>query len=146
MINKVILLGNVGADPEIHTFESGSKTARLRLATTERTYNKETREATTFTEWHTVNFWGSLADVVDSYVHKGSQLYIEGSIRTREWNDKSGNKRYSVEINGQVLKLLGPKPSEGAHNSAAQTYTPQPTGGVPETPVAVADDIDDLPF
>ena len=88
MINKVILVGNVGIDPEVRAIESGVKVARVRLATTERIFNRQTNESTEHTEWHTVILWRGLADVVDRFVRKGSQLYIEGSLRTREWMDK----------------------------------------------------------
>lgn len=149
MINKVILVGRVGADPEIHTFESGNKTAKLRLATTERSYNRETKEATDYTEWHTVVAWGNLADIIDKWVKKGALLYIEGSLRTREY-DKGNEKRYTIEVVGKELKMLGPKPTEGAHNGAGQNYTPQPTGLFPQTeheaPAAHLDGMDDLPF
>jgi single-strand DNA-binding protein len=147
MINKVILVGHVGADPEIVTFESGNKTAKLRLATTSRTYNKETKETTEHTEWHSVALWGPIADVADKYVKKGSQLYIEGSLRTREYTDRDGKKRYTTEIVGNTLKLLGGRPSEPAHNGAGTTYQPEPQPA-PEmpTPQPIGDDIDDLPF
>ena len=98
MINKVILVGNVGIDPEVRAIESGVKVARVRLATTERIFNRQTNESTEHTEWHTVILWRGLADVVDRFVRKGSQLYIEGSLRTREWMDKENQKRYTTEI------------------------------------------------
>lgn len=144
MINKVILVGRVGADPDIHTFESGKKTAKLRIATTERTYNKETQQSTEYTEWHSVVAWGALADVIDKWVKKGALLYIEGSLRTREYN-KGNEKRYTIEIVADEMKMLGGKPAEGAGNSAGQTYqqTPQPA---PEMPAHPADTIEDLPF
>lgn len=107
MINKVILVGNVGVDPEVRTTESGVKVARVRLATTERIYNRQTNENTDHTEWHTITLWRGLADVVDHYVRKGSQLYIEGRLRTREWTDKDNIKRYSTEIMADEMKLLG---------------------------------------
>lgn len=145
MINKVILVGHVGADPEIVTFESGNKTAKLRLATTERVYNRDSKETTEYTEWHTIALWGPLADVADRYVKKGSQLYIEGSIRSREY-EKNGEKRYAYEIVGRTLKLLGNRPSETAHNSAGTTYQPAPQNPMPEPPAPAMDGIDDLPF
>ena len=107
MVNKVILIGNVGMDPEIRTLEGGTKMARLRVATTERIYNRQTQETREHTEWHTVMLWRGLADVADRYVRKGSQVYIEGSIRTREWTDKDNNKRYSTEIVANDMRLLG---------------------------------------
>ena len=135
MINKVILLGNVGADPEIRTLDTGVKVARVRLATTERVFNRQNNETTEHTEWHTVTLWRGLADVVDRYVRKGSQLYIEGRLRTREWTDKDNIKRYSTEILADDMKLLGrrsdsPGAAQGAMPAAAQPYQQpaQPNG------------------
>lgn len=164
MINKVILVGNVGVDPEVRTLESGVKTARVRLATSERYFNRETKEATEHTEWHTITLWRNLADVVDRFVHKGSQIYVEGRLRTREWTDQSGNKRYTTEIMADELKLLGRREggaqgNEGGSQSygapqsygAAQSYTPQPQPAVAPQPQpaiqpAMEDTLDDLPF
>lgn len=105
MINKVIILGNVGTDPEIRVMDGGVKVARIRVATTEKwtDKNNQRQEAT---EWHTVVLWRGLADVVDKYVHKGSQLYIEGKIRYREF-EYQGEKKYFTEIEAEVLKLCG---------------------------------------
>ena len=127
MINKVILVGNVGADPEVRTLESGVKTARVRLATSERYFNRETQQATEHTEWHTLTVWRNLADVVDKYVRKGSQIYVEGRLRTREWTDQAGNKRYSTEIMVDEMKLLGKR--EGG--VAPSTGAPQSYGALP---------------
>ncbi len=168
MINKVILVGNVGMDPEVRTLESGVKTARVRLATSERFYNRETKEATEHTEWHTLTMWRNTADVVDRFVRKGSQIYVEGRLRTREWTDQSGNKRYSTEILVDDMKLLGRREGgaaasqgEGAPQTygAAQTYTPTPQPvatrnlaepqAAPYQPAiqpAMEDSLDDLPF
>lgn len=107
MVNKVILIGNVGMDPEVRALEGGAKVARLRIATTERIYNRQTQETKEHTEWHTVTLWRGLADVADRYVRKGSQVYIEGSLRTREWTDKDNNKRYTTEIVANDMKMLG---------------------------------------
>ncbi len=117
MINKVILVGNVGMDPDVRTMESGTKVARLRVATTERIFNRQTNETREHTEWHTVTLWRSLADVADRYLHKGSQIYIEGHLRTREWTDSSNNKRTSTEIEAETLKLLGRRENNGQYNS-----------------------------
>lgn len=152
MINKVILVGNIGADPEVRTLETGTKVARVRLATTERIYNKTSQETKEYTEWHTVVLWGGLADVADKYVRKGSQLYIEGSLRSNEWTDKEGVKRYGVEVIARELKLLGRRP-EGAQASGAPTPDVQTSGAATSStpapassPVALQDDADDLPF
>lgn len=151
MVNKVILVGNVGIDPEVRTTESGVKVARVRLATTERIYDRQTNESKELTEWHTITLWRGLADVVDRYVKKGSQIYVEGRLRTREWTDKDNIKRYTTEILADEMKLLGRKsdnqqgaaPTSGysAPAQAAQQPAPQPAA-VP----AVNEDPDDLPF
>lgn len=141
MINKVILIGNVGQDPEIRyagDATSGAKVATIRLATTER-YKDRNGNLQEHTEWHTVVVWRNTADVVEKYVRKGSQLYIEGKIRTRSWDDQNGNKRYATEIMGDTLQLLGRKqdnqsgngygaPQQGGYQN--QGYG-QPQGGYP---------------
>ena len=129
MINKVILVGNVGLDPEVRALDSGVKVARIRLATTERYTDRQTNETKEQTEWHTVTLWRGLADVVDKYVHKGSQLYIEGSLCTREWIDKDNQKRYTTEIVATDMKLLGRRGDANQTPTApsvAQDYA-QPT-------------------
>ncbi|MBP3533992.1 MAG: single-stranded DNA-binding protein, partial [Alistipes sp.] len=128
MINKVILVGNVGLDPEVRSLESGVKVARLRLATTERIFDRQTNETKELTEWHTVTLWRGLAEVVDKYVRKGSQLYIEGSIRTREWTDKDNQKRYSTEILANDMKLLGRRSDNAAPQQVAPAAQPQQSG------------------
>lgn len=121
MINKVILVGNVGADPEVRALDGGAKVARIRLATTERIYNKEKNETKELTEWHNITLWCGLAEVVDKYIRKGSQLYIEGKMRTREY-EKNGVKCYATEIVAEELKMLGKR--EGVSQSAP---APAPT-------------------
>ena len=151
MVNKVILVGNVGIDPEVRTTESGVKVARVRLATTERIYDRQTNESKELTEWHTITLWRGLADVVDRYVKKGSQIYIEGRLRTREWTDKDNIKRYTTEVLADEMKLLGRKSDnqqatapQGGYSAPAQQPTAQRTqaASIP----AVNDDPDDLPF
>lgn len=150
MINKVILVGNVGMDPEVHTLESGVKTARIRLATTERYTDRQTNEVKEMTEWHTINVWRGLANVVDSYVKKGSQLYVEGRLRTREWVDKDNIKRYSTEILADEIKLLGRRADgQGVAPAApaAATVPVQQSAAAPvSAPVVQTEDPDDLPF
>jgi single-strand DNA-binding protein len=131
MVNKVILVGNVGLDPEVRTLETGVKVARVRLATTERIFNRQTNEATEHTEWHTITLWRGMAEVVDRYVRKGSQLYIEGSLRTREW-ERDGVKHYATEIVADEMKLLGRRP-EGAQQSGYQ-QPQQPSYQQPQQP------------
>ena len=160
MVNKVILIGNVGVDPEVRTLESGAKVARVRLATTERLFDRQANETKEHTEWLTITLWRGLADVVDRYVNKGSQIYIEGRLRTREWTDKDNNKRYTTEILADDMKLLGRRgdnqsagaPAGGyaqpqgqpSYQQPAQPSYQQPAAQTPVTPAA--DDPDDLPF
>ena len=163
MVNKVILVGNVGVDPEVRTTESGVKVARVRLATTERIYNRQTNENTELTEWHTITLWRGLADVVDRYVRKGSQLYIEGRLRTREWTDKDNIKRYTTEIMADEMKLLGRRADnqqagapmggqttysqpQGGYQQPEQQYVPQSQPAPAATIPASQEDPDDLPF
>jgi single-strand DNA-binding protein len=128
MINKVILVGNVGMDPEVRSLETGVKVARVRLATTERIFNRQTNESTEHTEWHTVTLWRGLAEVVDKYVRKGSQIYIEGRLRSREW-EQDGQKRYATEIVADEMKLLGRRQEgapQGGYQQPASSQFSQP--------------------
>ena len=124
-LNKVMLIGNVGNDPEIRYLDSNpqspqgnAKVASFRLATTERyrDRNGETRENT---EWHSIVAWRSNADLVEKFVHKGSQIYIEGKLRTRQWTDQTGNKRFTTEVQADNIQLLGKRPDapQGAQGS-----------------------------
>ena len=118
MINKVILVGNVGQDPEVRytgDVNNGAKVATIRLATSER-YRDRNGNIQEHTEWHTVVVWRNTADVVEKYVKKGTQLYVEGKIRTRSWEDQTGNKRYTTEIMADTLQLLGRKQDNPAGN------------------------------
>ena len=159
MINKVILVGNVGGDPEVRTTESGVKVARIRLATSERYTDKQSGERKELTEWHTITLWRGLADIVDRYVHKGSQLYIEGRLRTREWTDTNNIKRYTTEILADNMQLLGSRgDGQGAAPAAAPSAPAQPAYQQPaaqpaptayQQPASIPvpqDDPDDLPF
>ena len=106
-INKVIIIGNLGADPETRAMPSGTTVANLRVATSESWRDKQTGEQQERTEWHRVALFGRLAEIAGEYLRKGSQVYIEGSLRTRKWQDKQGNDRYSTEIVGNDLQMLG---------------------------------------
>jgi len=106
-VNKVILVGNLGADPETRAMPSGSSVANLRIATSESWRDKTSGEQQERTEWHRVALFGRLAEIASEYLRKGSQVYIEGSLRTRKWQDKQGNERYSTEIVGNDLQMLG---------------------------------------
>jgi single-strand DNA-binding protein len=118
-VNKVILIGNLGADPETRAMPSGSTVANLRIATSESWRDKQTGEQQERTEWHRVALFGRLAEIAGEYLRKGSQVYIEGSLRTRKWQDKQGNERYSTEIIGNELQMLGGRGGGGAAPGAA---------------------------
>ena len=114
-------------DPEVRTTEAGVKVANLRLATTERIFDRQANTTKEHTEWHTIVLWRGLADVVDRYVRKGSQIYIEGSLRSREWTDRENNKRFSVEIVANDMKLLGRRSENNGGERPAGGYQ-QPAG------------------
>lgn len=106
-VNKVILVGNLGADPEVRYLPSGDAVANIRLATTDRYKDKTSGEMKEATEWHRVSFFGRLAEIVNEYVKKGSSVYIEGRIRTRKWQAQDGTDRYSTEIVAEQMQMLG---------------------------------------
>ncbi len=128
-VNKVILIGNLGKDPEVRYLDSGVAVANFSLATTENYKNKE-GERVSQTEWHNVVLWRGLAEVAEKWLKKGSSVYIEGKIRTRKWEDKEGNARYSTEILGDNMTMLGGKPSSEGASATTQD----------------SDSKDDLPF
>ena len=134
-----MLIGNVGRDPEVRYLDGSSgqaKVATFTLATTERyrDRNGETRENT---EWHNIVAWRSTADVVEKYVRKGTQVYIEGRIRTRSWDDQTGNKRYTTEIMADTLQLLGKRQDNNAGQGGYAAPAQQPGYAQPQAPAAV---------
>lgn len=134
-VNKAILIGNLGKDPEVHTLESGVKVTRFSMATTE-TYKNKNGEKVDQTEWHNIVLWRGLAEVAEKFLKKGNQIYLEGRIRTRAWDDKDGNKRYTTEIQGDNMTMLGGKRDDSS---------PQPSKAEePPAPEPTAED--DLPF
>jgi len=145
MINKVIIVGNLGKDPEVRHFEGGSSVAAFSVATSDSYVDKKTNERVTNTEWHNVALWGGLAGVAEKYLKKGSQVYIEGSLRTRKWQDKDGNDRYTTEIVGRTMKMLGARGEGGGSYTPAPTAADAPVQAVKEEQPAVEDG-DDLPF
>jgi single-strand DNA-binding protein len=130
-VNKVIIIGNLGADPETRAMPSGTTVANLRVATSESWRDKQTGEQQERTEWHRVALFGRLAEVAGEYLRKGSQVYIEGSLRTRKWQDKQGNDRYSTEIVGNDLQMLGGRGggAGGTGGGAMPPGGPGPGGG-----------------
>ena len=142
-LNKVMLIGNVGKNPEVRYLENNAKVASVSLATSEKYRDREGR-VKEITEWHSIVTWRSMADVVEKYVRKGTLLYVEGRLRTRSWNDRSGNTKYSTEIYADSLQLLGKAPEKT--NTAGETAAGQkPLPPSPPAPGPMTAD-DDLPF
>ena len=112
-VNKVIIVGNLGRDPEMRTFPSGDQVANVTIATTDRWRDKNTGENREATEWHRVVFNGRLAEIAGQYLRKGSQVYVEGSLRTRKWTDQQGQERYTTEIRADQMQMLGSRQGMG---------------------------------
>lgn len=143
-VNKVILLGNVGQDPRVKYFESGSAVATFSLATTERGYTLANgTKIPDRTEWHNIVVSNRLAEVVDKYVKKGDKLYLEGKIRSRSYLEQNGATRYVTEVYVDVMEMLTPK---SANNNQAETASQQPTQTKTETATTNNQTEDDLPF
>lgn len=142
-VNKVILLGNLGKDPEVRYLESGAVVCSFSMATSETYTDRSTGEKTTQTEWHNVVLWRKLAEIAEKYLKKGSSVYIEGKLRSRSWDDQNGQKRYTTEIVGDQMQLLG---RPGDNNQ--QNRAPQDSAKTQEasTPSGGAEEKDDLPF
>jgi len=140
-VNKVILVGNVGRDPEIRHLDKGVSVARFSLATTEN-YTSKTGEKVSNTEWHNIVAWRGLADVMEKYVKKGSQLYIEGRLRTNTY-EKDGVKHYTTEINADTIQLLGKR--EGQAENGGQSGPTESVQAVNEPDFSQPEE-DDLPF
>ena len=140
-VNKVILVGNLGADPDTRYMPSGSAVTNIRMATTKSWKDKNTGDQQERTEWHRVAFFGRLAEIAAEYLRKGSQVYVEGELRTRQWQDRDGNDRWTTEIVASEMQMLG-----GRQESASSG--PMPARGVAEPPASTGtDDLDDdIPF
>ena len=154
-LNKVMLIGNLGADPEVRYTGSGSAVANVRLATAEAWRDRESGEQQERTEWHRVVFFSRLAEIVSEYLRKGSQIYVEGRLQTRKWQDRDGNDRYTTEIVANEMQMLGGRGGSGSGGGAADGggNAPSPSapraasGGAPpaqEPPMGDFDD--DIPF
>jgi single-strand DNA-binding protein len=120
-VNKVILVGNLGKDPETRYMPSGSAVTNLRIATTEAWKDKQSGEQQERTEWHSVAMFGRLAEIAAEYLRKGSQVYVEGKLRTRKWQDKEGKDRYTTEIVADEMQMLGSKSGGASAGAAAAT-------------------------
>src|SRR5579862_2695137 len=155
-VNKVILIGHLGADPETRVMPSGMTVANMRLATSENWKDKQSGETQERTEWHHVALFGRLGEVAAEYLRKGSQVYIEGSLRTRKWQDKEGRDRYTTEIIGNDMQMLGGRGGAGGAGTSGGGggYSkPQPRSDAPDSVGAGAgagvsreDFDDDIPF
>lgn len=124
-VNKVIIIGRLGAEPESRAFPNGGSVCNLRIATSESWKDKQTGERKERTEWHRVNLSNKLGEVAQQYLHKGSQVYIEGSIVTRKWQDQNGEDKYSTEIRGREMTMLDSKSDNQSPQQQAQSASPQ---------------------
>jgi len=154
-VNKVILIGNLGRDPEVRYSPNGSAVANCTLATTESWKDKNSGEKQEKTEWHRVVFFGRLAEIAGEYLKKGSQIYIEGRLQTRKWQDKEGQDRYTTEIVANEMQMLGSRGGQGAPSenfNQDQSYESAPAGGAakaaaPKSKAGAGTDFDDdIPF
>ncbi len=141
-VNKVILIGTLGRDPEVKATQTGQSVASLSVATSEQWTDKASGEKTEKTEWHKVTIWGKLADIAGQYLRKGSSVYLEGKIQTRKWQDQNGQDRYSTEVVADQMQMLGGK---GAGNDHGDREPPAPKSAPPKQQPA-ANFEDDIPF
>lgn len=160
-VNKVILIGHLGKDPEMRYTAAGLAVANITVATNEYSKDKQTGEKVEKTEWHRVVFFDKLADIVGQYLRKGSLVYLEGKLQTRKWQDKDGSDRYTTEIIGSDMQMLGGKGETSSYSPSAETaapvstprqsYAPPPSNYAPASrppvpPPPKADFDDDVPF
>jgi len=145
-VNKVILVGNLGADPEVKYMPNGNAVANVTLATSESWKDKQSGENREKTEWHRVVFFRRLAEIAGEYLKKGSQVYIEGKLQTRKWQDKNGNDRYTTEIIANEMQMLGGRGGGGSADfGGASSSAPQSAAAA--APAATAGEFDDdIPF
>lgn len=139
-VNKVILIGNLGKDPEVRHLENGAVVANFPLATSETYKDRNSGERKTQTDWHNIVMWRGLAEVAEKYLKKGNSVYVEGKLRTRSWEDKDGNTRYTTEVVADNMTMLG-RASDGSGSGVSQSND-QTNNDVS----AFEDDTDDLPF
>ena len=144
-INKVIIVGNLGRDPENRYLPSGEQVTSIAVATTESWKDKVTSEKKELTEWHRISFFGKLAEIAGQYLEKGSQVYIEGRLRTRKYTDKEGIDRYATEIIADTMQMLGGR-QEGQQSTRRNEYAAQTGGSAQRRPAQLSDMDDDLPF
>jgi single-strand DNA-binding protein len=160
-VNKVIIVGNLGRDPETRYLPSGDAVSNINVATTDRYKDKATGEMKEATEWHRISFFGKLAEIAGQYLKKGSQVYVEGSLRTRKYTDKDGIEKFATEIRGETMQMLGGRQGMGGPAEEGGGYAPRqapaadrPAAAPAQRPAAAAkpaasnfDDMDDdIPF
>lgn len=141
-VNKVILVGNLGKDPEVRHLENGTAVANFSMATTE-SYKDKNGQRQDITEWHNIVLWRGLAEVAEKYLRKGNQVYIEGKLKTRSWQDKDGNTRYTTEIVGDNMTMLGSKSDNRSDSSQPNQENKSES---PDPQLEEKDESDDLPF
>ncbi len=141
-LNKVMLIGNLGKDPELRHTPAGTAVATFSIATSERFKSKQTNEWEEKTEWHNVVLWSKLAETAGQYLSKGKTVYIEGRLQTRKWQDRDGNTRYTTEIVGDTMKMLSPKGEGNSRGGGESSYEPSGGGNHEEPPFQD----DDIPF
>ncbi|PIB37158.1 single-stranded DNA-binding protein [Reichenbachiella sp. 5M10] len=145
-VNKVILVGNLGRDPEVRHLDNGRAVANFSIATSE-TYKNKQGERVTTTEWHNMVLWSPLAEIAEKYLKKGNQVYIEGKLTSRSYEDKDGVTKYITEVVGREMTLLGGPRQEGADNSTPPAAASQPSNSeIVDSTVEDSNEIDDLPF
>ena len=142
-VNKVILIGNLGKDPEIRTLNNGTQVTTIPIATSESYRDKTTGEQRDITDWHNVVLWRGLAEIAGKYLRKGSKVYIEGKLKNRTWEDQEGNTRYATEVVADVMTMLD-RPSEGRQADNPASAAPKPMENMDD--VSSDDEKDDLPF
>lgn len=149
-VNKVIIVGNMGRDPEVKYLPSGDAVANIAVATSYKKKDKNTGEQTEITEWHRISFFGKLAEIVGQYLKKGSSVYVEGRLQTRKYTDKDGVEKYATEIVAESMQMLGGKQDGGGQAAPAQRQAPQQQGGAArpaQKPAPNFSDMDDdIPF
>ncbi len=157
-VNKVIIVGNLGADPETRYLPSGDAVTSIRVATTDRYKDKQSGEMREATEWHSISFFGKLAEIAGQYLKKGSQVYVEGSLRTRKYTDKNGVEKYAPDIRADTMQMLGSRQGMGGEGGGGGGYSrpaapaqrpaaaPAPAASRPAAASGFDDMDDDIPF
>ena len=144
-LNKVMLIGNLGADPELRTLPDGGSVANFSIATTESWMDKSTSERREQTEWHRITFFGRAAEIIHQYGRKGKKIYVEGMLRTRKWKDREGNERHTTEVRGDDFTFLGSGNQPGDNDSQGRGGYHQPRNNTGDSFDDINDD-DDIPF